>query len=109
MDKYDLKFKKEVNRLVEKIKNTYKPEKIYIFGSYAIGKINEDSDVDFCIVKKTSKSMPVRNREVSRILVDRQIPVDILVYTPNEIEKRKKLGDFFIKDIINNGKLVYAK
>ena len=45
---------------------------------------------------------------MSRILIDRQIPVDILVYTPAEVERRKELGDFFILDIFNTGKLIYA-
>ena len=104
-----LKINQEAKRLIDKIKNEYKPEKIFIFGSYAQGKITPDSDVDFFIIKKTNKIRRERNREVSRILIDRQIPVDILVYTPAEVTKRKKIGDFFISDILNAGKLVYAK
>lgn len=40
-------YQKEVKRLAEKIKNDYQPEKIFVFGSFAKGKINPDSDVDF--------------------------------------------------------------
>ena len=95
--------------MVDKIKEEYKPEKIFIFGSYAHGKITPDSDVDFFIVKRTSEARRERNRKVSRILIDRQIPVDILVYTPAEVKKREKMGDFFVSDILKTGKLVYAK
>ncbi len=102
-------FKKEVLKYVETIKERYKPEKIFIFGSYAHGKITADSDVDFFIIKKSSKPRRERQREVSRILIGREVPIDILVFTPAETEKRKKLGDPFILDILNSGKLVYVR
>ena len=102
-------YKREVKKSVDKIRTQYKPEKIFIFGSYACGKIAAGSDVDFFIIKKTDKPRRERQREVSRILIDREVPVDILVFTPAETAKRKKIGDPFILDILNSGKLVYAK
>ncbi len=102
-------FKKEVRRSVDKIKTLYKPEKVFVFGSFTSGKITADSDIDFFIIKRTTKPRRERQREVSRILIDREVPVDILVYTPAETEKRKRLGDPFILGILNSGKLVYAK
>ena len=102
-------YKIEVEKSVEKIRRQYKPEKIFIFGSYASGKIAAGSDIDFFIIKKTDKTRRERQREVSRILIDREVPVDILVFTPAETAKRKKIGDPFILDILNSGKLVYAK
>jgi len=102
-------YKIEVKKSVDKIKRLYKPEKIFIFGSYASGKIAAGSDIDFFIIKKTVKPRRERQREVSRILIDREVPVDILVFTPEETAKRKKIGDPFILNILNSGKLVYAK
>jgi len=102
-------FKLEVKKSVEKIKKAYKPEKIFVFGSYAEGKITVNSDIDFFIIKKTTKTRQERQREVSRILIDREVPMDIIVFTPAETERRKKIGDSFILNILNSGKLVYAK
>ncbi len=102
-------FKKEVGRFVDKIKAQYKPEKIFVFGSFASGRITADSDIDLFIIKKTTKPRRERQREVSRLLLDREVPVDILVFTPGETKKREKLGDPFILDILNSSKLVYAK
>jgi len=102
-------FKKETERSIEKIKKNYNPEKIFIFGSYSEGKITSSSDIDFFIIKKTTKTRQERQREVSRILIDREVPIDIIVFTPTETEKRKKIGDPFILNILNSGKLVYAK
>jgi predicted nucleotidyltransferase len=102
-------YKIEVDKSVDKIKKQYKPEKIFIFGSYASGKIAPGSDIDFFIIKRTTKPRRERQREVSRILIDRELPVDILVFTPAETAKRKRIGDPFILNILNSGKLVYAK
>lgn len=102
-------YNKEVRRAVDKIKALYKPEKIFVFGSFASGKITADSDIDFFIIKRTTKPRRERQREVSRILIDRRVPLDILVFTPAEAEKRRRLGDPFILDILNSGRLVYAK
>lgn len=98
---------KEVKRIVDKIKKEYKPEKIYIFGSFAYGKPHKDSDLDLFIVKNTKKNRGERYMDVGRMILDREMPVDILVYTPGEVKKRIELGDFFVKKIINQGKLVY--
>jgi predicted nucleotidyltransferase len=102
-------FKQAAQKYVATIKKHYKPEKIFIFGSFANGKIRTDSDLDFFIVKNTRQPRRERQREVSRLLRNREVPVDILVFTPAETAKRTKLGDPFILDILNSGKLVYAK
>lgn len=48
-------------------------------------------------------------RELEEILFPRQIPIDLIVYTPQEIKERLELGDFFIEDILKNGLLIYKK
>jgi predicted nucleotidyltransferase len=107
--KEKINFKAEINKIIEKIRLEYKPEKIYVFGSAAQGKINKESDLDLFIIKNTRKSSRKRRQEVSRLLSDRKVPVDILVYTPKEARERQEAGDFFVEDILVNGKLVYAK
>ncbi|MEA1962739.1 MAG: nucleotidyltransferase domain-containing protein [Patescibacteria group bacterium] len=100
---------KEIQRITNQIKKKYKPEKIILFGSCAWGKPNKDSDVDLFIVKKTKEVRTKRHLKVDRMLLDRIIPLDILVYTPEEIKERILLGDFFIKNIMRQGKILYAK
>jgi hypothetical protein len=46
---------------------------------------------------------------VSRLLLPRPFPVDILVKTPKEIEKALKSGDFFLKEILTRGKVLYER
>lgn len=98
----------KIQEITQKIVKEFKPEKIILFGSYAWGNPSEDSDVDFFVVKKTRKRRVERGREVQRILWGSKIPVDVLVYTPKEIEKRLAFEDFFIEDIMQKGKILYS-
>lgn len=102
-------FAREAERIVRKIQSAYRPEKIIRFGSSAAGHITPDSDLDLFIIKDTNKPRRERHREVSRLILDRRLPVDIIVYTPAELKKRKKAGDFFINDILVNGRVEYEK
>ena len=85
------------------------PEKIILFGSYAYGKPTPHSDVDLLVVLKMSASPKERSWRVSRLLLPRPFPVDILVKTPKEIEKALESGDFFLQEIITRGKVLYER
>ena len=100
---------KEINKIKAKIVRKYRPEKIILFGSYVWGKFTSDSDVDFFIVKKTKKRKLDRIYEVDKLLAERKIPIDVLIYTPQEIRERLKLGDLFVKEVIERGKLIYER
>ena len=99
---------KDINKISKKISVSYNPEKIILFGSFAWGKPTKDSDVDLFIVKNTKQNRYARQLKVRR-LIQGELPVDILVYTPKEIDERLKLEDFFINDILNKGKVIYEK
>ncbi|KXK12540.1 MAG: DNA polymerase subunit beta [Chloroflexi bacterium OLB14] len=94
---------------IQKIVTELKPEKIVLFGSYAYGKPNPDSDVDLLVVMKTNASYKERSWKVSRLLIPRPFPVDILVKTPKEINTALKAGDFFLKEILTRGKVLYER
>lgn len=102
--------KKAVKDLITKIEEGYKPEKIILFGSCAYGTPNRDSDIDLLIIKKTKKRPIDRRIKVRRLVSDphRRIPFEPLVLTPHEIENRIKIGDQFIKQIMEKGEVLYA-
>ena len=103
-------YETKIPEIKEKIVKKLKPEKIILFGSYAWGKPAEDSDVDLLIVKNSRKKKIDRIREVREIISDSDVPVDVLVYTPDEIKKSiNESGNLFIEDIIRNGKTIYEK
>ncbi len=100
---------KSLRPAIQKIVDELKPEKIILFGSYAYGRPNPHSDVDLLIVLKTKASLKERSWEVSRLLLPRPFPVDILVKTPKEIKEGLKSGDFFLQEIITRGKVLYER
>ena len=92
----------------EQIAKKFNPEKIILFGSYVWGKPDENSDVDLFIVKHTDDTKETA-REIDSSLWPRNVPLDIVVYSPERIEQSIKKGNFFIKNIIARGKILYAK
>ena len=100
---------KEIKDIADQIAKEYKPEKIILFGSYAWGEPTKDSDIDLLVVKDSDKNSLEMNREVSRIIFGRGMAMDILVYTSKQLEKRRRMGDPFLMNILNSGQILYAK
>jgi predicted nucleotidyltransferase len=94
---------------VQRIVRELAPEKIILFGSYAYGSPTSDSDVDLLIVMETDAPSKERSWAVSRLLLPRPFPVDILVKTPQEIARALTKGDFFVREIIERGKVLYER
>lgn len=100
-------------KIVKKIRAGYHPEKIILFGSYAYGNPTEDSDIDIVIIKNENPAIsPIdRSVEIRRILADenRQIAITPIVYTSEELEYRLSIGDDFVAEILERGKVLYAR
>jgi len=94
---------------VRRIARALQPEQIILFGSYAGGTPTPDSDVDLLVVMQTDAPSKDRSWAVSRLLLPRPFPVDILVRTPQEIERALAKGDFFIQGILKQGKVLYER
>ena len=94
---------------VERIVRELQPEKVILFGSHAYGRPTPDSDVDLLVVMHTAASSTERYLAVSRLLRPRPFPVDILVRTPQEIDRSLKKGDFFIDEILSLGRVLYER
>jgi len=99
--------KKQITAVVQQIEERYKPEKIILYGSSITGKATVNSDVDLLIIKNTKRRFIDRISDVL-LCCDYNLPLEPLVYTPREIEKNLKAGDFFIRDILKRGKVVYG-
>ena len=102
--------KTELDKIVRQVVETYRPEKIILFGSYAYGQPSADSDLDMLIIKKTSERFIDRWINVRQIVSDpkRSIPFEPIVLTPNELEERLAIGDQFIEEIVTKGQVLYA-
>ncbi|MBI3611131.1 MAG: nucleotidyltransferase domain-containing protein [Nitrospirae bacterium] len=102
--------KSVIRRIVDRIGKEYRPERIILFGSYAYGEPDRDSDIDLLIIKSTPDRPIDRRVKVRQIVSDPQrlIPFEPLVLTPKELKRRLDIGDQFIQEILNKGEVLYA-
>lgn len=84
-----------------------KPQAIILFGSYAWGKPNEDSDLDILMIKDSKKSFRDRTRDY-RFRIKTHMPVDLIMLTPTEVKRFTKESQFF-KQIFEEDKLIYGR
>lgn len=98
------------HEIVERLK-PLDPDKIILFGSYAYGTPNEDSDIDLYVVTK-DEFIPQSFREksqvhlrVSRALRDvlQTYPTDLITHTKGMYEKSLALGNPFTREITQKG------
>jgi predicted nucleotidyltransferase len=96
-----------IRRFAREVVERFHPEKIILFGSYADGAPHADSDVDILVV------MPARNEIDQAVRIDRKIdppfPLDLIVRTPKTLAWRLKEGDWFLREIVAKGKVLYEK
>ncbi|MCX9013646.1 MAG: nucleotidyltransferase domain-containing protein [Candidatus Methanoperedens sp.] len=99
-------------KLIQEVKDSIvsgvHPEKIILFGSYAYGTPTKDSDLDLLVIMPTDEPMHKRVLKIRKVLRDFRIPKDILVYTPQEVEKWKNASTAFVTSILKKGKVIYG-
>ena len=101
--------KKQIDNVVRKIVDNYHPDKVILFGSYANGTPNEDSDVDLFIIKNSNKPFFERLHEVRRFLGNTEIPLDIMVYSNDEYNEKKTWVNHIAYIVTKEGRTVYER
>ncbi len=97
---------KLVRQFVRSVVREFCPERVILFGSTAGDDASQDSDVDLLVVMQTDKR-PVQQALEIRQRVPCSFPLDLLVKTPQEVERRVALHDFFVTTILAEGKVLY--
>jgi predicted nucleotidyltransferase len=96
-----------IRRFARAIADRFHPDKIVLFGSFAYGKPNADSDVDLLVI------MPARKQRSQaykiRLALSAPFPLDLLVRTPDTMKWRLEEGDSFLREIMAKGKVLYEK
>ena len=101
--------REQLQEVVQRIKRAFDPQRILLFGSYAYGKPMPDSDVDLLVVMESSERAEARSAAIAKALLDIPFPMDILVRTPDEIHYRLEIGDYFIREILERGEVLYER
>jgi len=99
--------RQQIDEITNRIINNFKPQKIILFGSYANGTPNEDSDLDLLIIKDSDLPPRTQNREVRKIISGLKIPVDVIVKTSKEFETYKDIIGTIIYPANKFGKVIY--
>jgi predicted nucleotidyltransferase len=95
--------------ITQRIVKKFQPYKVILFGSYAYGTPDLDSDVDLLVVMDSDEPMAQRIRRVTEVAKVRFLPMDIIVRTPAEMVERLAMGDFFLAEILEKGKVLYHR
>ena len=99
----------EIEKVAARLGEEINASKVILFGSYARGQANENSDVDLMIVAESSLPRFKRSRELYRLFRPYPFGMDLVVYTPEEIEKGKKSPISFVSRVMREGKTVYVR
>jgi len=102
--------KRQIRALADTISKKFNTKKIFIFGSYAYGEPNYDSDLDLCITTELGVKRKIDLlREIRKeIMVSFQFPVDLLIYDDKEFTERAAHQNTLEYKISNQGLLIYG-
>ncbi|MBI3760865.1 MAG: nucleotidyltransferase domain-containing protein [Chloroflexi bacterium] len=98
-----------IQAIADRIAEKFKPDKIILFGSYAYGDPQPWSDVDLLVVMETTLTPNKQRRAISRALAPKPFPMDVVIRSSRELEERIPLGDWFLKEIVERGKVLYER
>ena len=100
---------KKIKEMVRRIVERFHPEQIILFGSYARGQAGPDSDVDLLVVTPVSGSKRDLQLQVRLALHDIRLPKDIIVVTPEQVERQRDIPGTIVRPAFLEGKVLYAK
>ena len=95
--------------IVRRIVETAQPDKIIVFGSRARGDARPNSDFDVLVIKDSDEPGYRRDVPLYVALAGLDVPVDVMVYTPEEIREWSDVPFAFITTAVRKGKVVYER
>ena len=96
-----------MREIVRRIVDTSHPEKVILFGSRARGDCRGDSDIDLLVVADDPRPRSLRASALYGALSDILVPMDILVYCPDEIVEWSNVLQAFVTTAVREGNLLY--
>jgi len=99
-----------IEALVQHIAEHFAPEKIILFGLYAYGQPTRWSDVDLLVVMDTPPGKEMETMmTIMKSISPRPFSIDVIVRSQAAIDRRIPLGDWFLKETISKGKVLYER
>lgn len=98
-----------LDHVTHAIVQRFHPKRIVVFGSHARGEAGPGSDLDLFIEMDTPRRPPERAIEVSELFGLRPWPMDIVVYTPEEVRRLRHVNGTLLSVIEKEGKVLYEQ
>lgn len=96
-----------IQAFARQVAERFRPDRIILFGSYAYGRPHQYSDVDILVIvparNEIDKSVQILNA------VDPPFDADLIVRTPYNLDWRLREGDWFLREVVTRGKVLYEK
>lgn len=96
-----------LDEIIRRVVEVAQPDRIVLFGSAARGEMGPDSDLDLLIVKETVADRRELTDEIRRCLASIGIPKDVIVVTPEELERYRDTVGPIIRPALRDGKEIY--
>jgi poly(A) polymerase Pap1 len=98
----------EIQELADNIARQFTPERIILFGSYARGDAGPDSDVDLLVVMPHEEHASRKAAEITFRVHPRRFALDLIVRSPETLRQRMQMNDWFVRDLMREGRVLYA-
>jgi predicted nucleotidyltransferase len=97
----------KLNEIIQRIVEVAKPEKIILFGSAARGEMGPNSDVDLLVIKSGAHRLNLTG-QIYMNMHGVGVAVDIVVVTPEDVERYRDSHPLVIAPALREGKVVYV-
>ena len=97
-----------IEQVAQSLGRAARARRVILFGSHASGTARPDSDVDFLVVAESNLPRHKRSRDLYALFHPYPFPMDILVYTPDEVERQLRDPGSFVATVLSQGREVYA-
>jgi predicted nucleotidyltransferase len=96
--------------MVEKIVHAVEPRQIILFGSRARGQETQSSDLDLLVIQDSGRPNREVRRQIEYLLWGRRFAVDLIVTTPEQVERNVADGNpFHTRHVLAEGKVLYNR
>ena len=99
--------RKDIQATCDDIVRLFSPQQVILFGSYADGSPTEDSDADLLVVMDIPEDQTRDQAVLIRQRIPRRFRMDLIVRTPRELAFRIAHNDWFCREILERGKVLY--